>query len=71
VPVLPIASIGACLWLMLNLTALTWVRFGVWLAVGAVIYGGYGYRHSVQGRREAGLQEVWAPVEADPNSPVR
>ncbi len=71
VPVLPIASIGACLWLMLNLTALTWVRFGVWLAVGAVIYGGYGYRHSVQGRREASRQEVRAPVEADPNTPVR
>ena len=34
VPLLPIASIAACLWLMVNLTALTWVRFGVWLVVG-------------------------------------
>lgn len=54
VPVLPIASVCACLWLMLNLTALTWVRFGVWLLVGVAIYFGYGRRHSVQARREEG-----------------
>jgi APA family basic amino acid/polyamine antiporter len=53
VPLLPIASICACAWLMVNLTALTWVRFGVWLVVGTAIYVGYGYRHSVQGRRNA------------------
>ncbi len=53
VPLLPIASICACAWLMLNLTALTWVRFGVWLVVGTAIYLGYGLRHSVQGRRQA------------------
>ncbi|MEZ0353936.1 amino acid permease [Mycobacterium sp. pR1184] len=53
VPLLPIASICACVWLMLNLTALTWVRFGVWLVVGTAIYLGYGYRHSMQGRRLA------------------
>lgn len=54
VPVLPIASVCACLWLMLNLTALTWVRFGIWLLVGVAIYLGYGRRHSVQARREKG-----------------
>jgi APA family basic amino acid/polyamine antiporter len=54
VPLLPIASVCACLWLMINLSALTWVRFGVWLLVGAAIYVGYGRRHSLQGRREAG-----------------
>ena len=53
VPWLPIASICACAWLMLNLTALTWVRFGVWLVVGTAIYLGYGVRHSMQGRRQA------------------
>lgn len=53
VPALPIAAICACLWLMLNLTALTWMRFGIWLLLGIAIYVGYGRRHSVLGRREA------------------
>ena len=70
VPVLPIASIAACAWLMLNLTALTWVRFGVWLVVGTAIYAGYGYRHSVQGRREEVETEHSDSLEADPHSPV-
>ncbi|WP_068181980.1 amino acid permease [Mycobacterium sp. UM_CSW] len=66
VPLLPIASIVACAWLMLNLSALTWVRFGVWLVVGTAIYVGYGYRHSVQGRRQSGELASVAPAEAGP-----
>lgn len=58
VPLLPVASVCACLWLMLNLTALTWLRFGIWLLVGIAIYVGYGRRHSVQGRREKGDPEL-------------
>ena len=45
-PVLPVLAGVACLWLMLNLTTLTWLRFLVWLVVGAVVYGTYSYRHS-------------------------
>jgi basic amino acid/polyamine antiporter, APA family len=67
VPLLPLASIAACVWLILNLTALTWVRFGVWLVVGTAIYVGYGFRHSVQGRRDAGRPEPAAMMETDPN----
>ncbi len=52
VPLLPIASIVACLWLMLNLTGLTWVRFAVWMALGVVVYLWYGRRHSQLGKRE-------------------
>ncbi len=51
-PVLPIVSGLACLWLMSNLTTLTWVRFAAWLAVGIVIYAVYSYRHSRVGRGE-------------------
>lgn len=54
VPVLPMLSIAACLWLMVNLTALTWIRFAVWMVAGIVVYALYGYRHSVLGRRAAG-----------------
>jgi len=71
VPVLPIASICACVWLMVNLTALTWVRFGVWLVAGTAIYLGYGRRHSVQGRRdaaEAHKANYAEPVQADPDT---
>lgn len=51
-PVLPIVAGVACLWLMTNLTVLTWVRFAAWLAVGLVIYAVYSYRHSRVGRGE-------------------
>jgi APA family basic amino acid/polyamine antiporter len=70
VPALPIASICACVWLMLNLTALTWVRFGIWLVAGIAIYAGYGYRHSLQGRRGAGDAAPVACAAPDPASPL-
>ncbi len=53
VPLLPIAAIIACVWLMLNLTALTWIRFLIWMAIGVVVYFLYGRRHSLLGRRES------------------
>lgn len=56
VPVLPIAAILACLWLMLNLTLLTWIRFAVWMVLGVVIYFTYGRRHSVLAMRTAAAE---------------
>jgi basic amino acid/polyamine antiporter, APA family len=56
VPLLPIASVGACIWLMVNLTVVTWVRFGIWMAIGIVIYLAYGRRHSVLARRDADIK---------------
>jgi len=46
VPFIPIAGIVSCLYLMLGLPWVTWVRFGLWLCVGLVIYFMYGYRKS-------------------------
>ncbi|HXY70057.1 MAG TPA: amino acid permease [Gemmatimonadales bacterium] len=46
VPVLPLVSVAFCVYLMLALPLLTWIRFGVWLLIGAVIYFAYGVRHS-------------------------
>jgi APA family basic amino acid/polyamine antiporter len=46
VPLLPIAAILACVWLMLNLTVLTWVRFAIWMVLGVAVYFAYGRRHS-------------------------
>lgn len=52
VPVLPIAAILACLWLMLNFTGLTWIRFLAWMGIGVLVYFVYGRRHSVLANRE-------------------
>jgi APA family basic amino acid/polyamine antiporter len=45
-PVLPIVSALACLWLMANLSGETWLRFFVWMALGMAIYATYGRRRS-------------------------
>jgi basic amino acid/polyamine antiporter, APA family len=46
VPLLPIVSAGFCLYLMLNLPLLTWLRFALWMAIGVTIYFLYGARRS-------------------------
>ncbi|MFE2225211.1 amino acid permease [Streptomyces kronopolitis] len=51
VPVVPVLSVLASVWLMLNLPAETWVRFGIWMVVGFVIYFLYGRSHSRLGLR--------------------
>jgi APA family basic amino acid/polyamine antiporter len=53
VPVLPIVSVAASFWLMLNLPAETWLRFGIWMVIGVVVYFFYGRTHSRLARGEA------------------
>ena len=45
-PVLPIVSALACLYLSLNLSVATWIRFAVWFVIGLAVYFGYGRRHA-------------------------
>ena len=45
-PVLCIGGVGGCIYLMSGLALPTWLRFGIWFALGIVIYVAYGYRHS-------------------------
>lgn len=47
VPIVPILGICVCLWLMLSLPVLTWLRFGAWFALGTAIYFAYGRKHSL------------------------
>lgn len=56
VPWIPALAIMSCLWLMVNLSVQTWLRFVVWLVIGFVIYFVYGAKHSRLGlvqKREA------------------
>ncbi|WP_425585432.1 amino acid permease [Streptomyces lunalinharesii] len=45
-PVFPAIGFLLCLYMMGSLGPVTWVVFGVWMAVGLVIYFGYGMRRS-------------------------
>jgi APA family basic amino acid/polyamine antiporter len=42
----PVLGVLSCLYLMLSLSAVTWVRFLVWLNIGMMIYWFYGRTHS-------------------------
>lgn len=53
---------GSCLFVMQGLPAHAWVRFGIWLAIGLVLYFVYGFRHST-------LRRGGAPVALEPPPP--
>ncbi|NMH97275.1 amino acid permease [Pseudonocardia acidicola] len=53
VPFVPILSVLACAWLMLNLTVETWLRFVIWMIIGIGVYFLYSRHHSRLGERTA------------------
>ena len=45
-PVIPVLGVLSCLYLMVSLSVMTWVRLLVWLDIGMLIYWFYGRTHS-------------------------
>jgi APA family basic amino acid/polyamine antiporter len=45
-PIIPTLGVLSCVYLMLSLSVMTWVRFLVWLDIGMLIYWFYGRTHS-------------------------
>jgi APA family basic amino acid/polyamine antiporter len=52
VPVVPILAALACFLLMIFLPAATWLRFGIWMLIGLVVYFVYSMRKSRLARGE-------------------
>lgn len=46
VPLIPVLSVATCMFLIIGLPPITWIRFAVWLLIGLVFYFIYGVKHS-------------------------
>lgn len=52
-PIFPVLGIMGCLYLMVNLQAITWLAFLIWNGVGLLIYFSFGIRNSVMNKSDA------------------
>lgn len=49
---IPVLGVICCTYLMTELGITNWVRFGIWLSVGFIVYFFYSYKHSKLHKRE-------------------
>jgi basic amino acid/polyamine antiporter, APA family len=60
VHVVGIVGAALCIFVMTGLPGLAWIRFGVWLLIGVVLYIAYGYRNSTL-RRGKPIRPAFIP----------
>jgi APA family basic amino acid/polyamine antiporter len=52
--VLPLAAIAGTIWLATDLGGKTWLRFGIWMVIGLLVYAIYSMNASRIGDARAG-----------------
>ena len=52
---IPVLGLMSCLYMMCELGISNWIGFGIWLAIGLVVYFLYGYRHSKLGKESSAI----------------
>jgi APA family basic amino acid/polyamine antiporter len=55
---IPLLGLLSCLYMMSELGVSNWIGFGIWLAVGLIIYFLYGYKHSKLRADKTNLKEA-------------
>ncbi|MDQ1147491.1 amino acid transporter [Bacillus sp. SORGH_AS 510] len=58
VPYIPILAFVFCGYLALQLPAVSWISFGVWLVIGLIVYFVYGHRNSTLNTSSNRLRKV-------------
>lgn len=59
-PVTPILTVLACAWILIKLPGITWLIFGIWIAVVVALYFAYG-RHKATLNHITDLEEIAEP----------
>ncbi|MFC3998195.1 amino acid permease [Nocardiopsis sediminis] len=68
-PVVPLIGVVFSLWLISFLGWHTWLRFGIWLVIGLVVYFAFSYRNSNMNRVAATPGAPAAPAAGAPAGP--
>lgn len=53
VPFVPLVGIVFSIWLISHLPPITWERFAIWMAIGLIVYFGYGMRRSALAQKRS------------------
>ena len=53
---IPVLGVMCCTYLMTELGITNWIRFGIWLAIGFIVYFFYSYSHSKLHKREVAAE---------------